>query len=388
MANGSQHSMAYVAESTFGTTPTSPVFKPIRHKGTTLALNKDTFQSEELRSDRQITDVRHGVFDVKGDVNVEFSYDSFDDMLEAALGGTWTPTKTASIATIAATATTFTRATGSFLTDTFANNDIIITSGFSTAGNNGRFRITNAAALTLTVSPLEGQTMAIEAGTGDETLVSLRGTLKSGTTRRSFTFERLFGDLATGKKYHRFTGVAVAGFDLTVAPKAITEMKLSLVGSGNVLDTAIASGATYASATTTSPFDAFSGTITEGGSGITVVTEVQLKLDNKLEPRLIVGSNKSLLHSIGRSNITGSLTIYFEDSAQMEKFVNETSSSLVFTVLDTAGNSYSFNVPRIKYTGGGTPEVSGEGPITIQMPFQALLDSSTNTNLVITRIPV
>jgi hypothetical protein len=386
MANGSQHSMAYVAEATFGTTPATPIFKPIRHKGTTLALNKDTFQSEELRSDRQITDMRHGAYDVKGDISVEFSYDSFDDMLEAAMCGTWVPTTTSTATTISSTATTLTRASGSFVTDGWAVNDVVVLANLSGALD-GRYRVTAVAALTLTVTPLSGQTMAIVAGGGDETLVSLRGTLKAGTTRRSFTFERIFGDLASGKKYHRFTGVGIGGFDLTVTPKAIAEMKLMVAGSGSVLDTAIVSGATYTTATTTSPFDAFTGTITEGGSGIAVVTEVQLKLDNKLEARLVVGSNKSLEHSIGRSNITGSMTLYFENSTQLEKFVNETESSLAFTLLDAAGNSYSFSIARLKYTGGGTPEVSSEGPVTIQMPFQALLDSATSSNIVITRIP-
>ena len=59
-ANGSRHSMALVAESVAGTTPATPVFTPIRQTGTTLALTKETIQSQELRADRQIADMRHG----------------------------------------------------------------------------------------------------------------------------------------------------------------------------------------------------------------------------------------------------------------------------------------------------------------------------------------
>jgi hypothetical protein len=387
MANGATHSMAYVAESTFGTIPASPVFKPLRIKGTGLTLTKDTLQSEELRSDRQVSDLRHGAYEVKGDMSCELSFDSFDDMLQASMCGTWTPQVTSTATTMSATATTFTRASGSFATDGFANNDVIVTSGFATAGNNGRFRITNVAALALTVTALEGQTMAIEAGNGDETLVTLKATLKTGLTRRSYTFERLFGDLASGKKYSRFTGVELGGFDLSVATKSMAEIKFSLLGAGLTLDTAIASGATYSANTTTSPCDTFSGTVTEGGSGIAIATEISLKLDNKLESRHILGNRASLQHGIGRSNISGEMTVFFENTTLLEKFVNETSSALIFTLIDPAGNMLTFNIPKIKYTGGGPPEVSKEGQIVLKLPFQALLDSTTNTNCIITRTP-
>ena len=85
MANGSRHSMRYIAESTYGTTPATPAFKPIRHTSTTLGLSKESLQSEEIRDDRQIADFRHGAYQVGGDMNIELSFASFDDLLEAVL---------------------------------------------------------------------------------------------------------------------------------------------------------------------------------------------------------------------------------------------------------------------------------------------------------------
>lgn len=89
MADGSRHSITYVKESTYGTTPASPTLKPIRGGKTTLGLSKDSIQSEELRDDRQISDMRHGNQQVGGSLPVELSYGSFDDFLEAALCGAW-----------------------------------------------------------------------------------------------------------------------------------------------------------------------------------------------------------------------------------------------------------------------------------------------------------
>src|SRR5687768_2438103 len=97
IASGSRHSMSYSAESVYGTTNDTPVFKPLPHKSTTLALSKSSFQSQELRNDRQISDFRHGTRQVGGDIQCELSSQSFDDLLQAVMGGTWAPkaTKTA-----------------------------------------------------------------------------------------------------------------------------------------------------------------------------------------------------------------------------------------------------------------------------------------------------
>ena len=49
----------------------------------------DGFQSNELRSDRQITDFRHGVKQVNGDIGVEYSWQEYDPFFEAAFFGEW-----------------------------------------------------------------------------------------------------------------------------------------------------------------------------------------------------------------------------------------------------------------------------------------------------------
>jgi len=90
MSDSARHNLFLLAESTYGTTPSSdPEFVDIRHTGTTLALTKEGTISEELHSDRQIRDSRHGVKAVGGDINFELSYGSFDTLLEAVLLGTW-----------------------------------------------------------------------------------------------------------------------------------------------------------------------------------------------------------------------------------------------------------------------------------------------------------
>lgn len=386
MADGSRHSMRLVAESTYGTTPATPAFLPIRHTGTTLGLSKEALQSEEIRDDRQIADFRHGARQTGGDISVEMSCFSFDTILEALLGGSWVPNKTTGSTSLSASVGAFARAAGSFVTDGFATNDVIVVTGFATAGNNGRFRINGAVtALSIPVTPLDGQTMGVDAAAASRQIDTVKASLKAGTTRRSFTVERYFGDiLSADKPYHRFTGVEFNSMQLAINANAMVTGTFGVVGKDLSTDTTGVAGATYASPTTTSPLDSFTGTLDENGTTIAVITEIQLNLDNGLDPRFVVGSKTTIRPSIGRSNVSGNITAYFENSLLLDKFINETESKIKVVMPDGANNKLTITIPRLKYN-GGQPDVQGDGPITLSMPFQALLDSVTNTNILIER---
>lgn len=300
IATGSRHNLAYVAESTFGTTPSTPGFQNLRHTGTTLGLSKDAIESEELRDDRQIAHFRHGNKNVSGDVNIELSYGTFDDFIEAALAGTWA---------------------------------------------------TNI--------------------------------LKAGTTRRSFTIERHHEDIG---KYLRSTGCSINTLSLSVAPNSMITGSFGVIGSGFTAAGSAITGSTYTAETTTAPFDSFTGSITEGGSSIAIVTGLELSIDNGMEALYVVGQDTTLEPSIGKSTVTGSVTAYFEDITLLNKFVNETESSLQFTLTDSAGKDYIFLMPKIKYN-SGNPEAAGPGAVTISLDFVALYDSTALTQLKITRQP-
>lgn len=300
IANGAQHSLHYIAESTYGTTPSTPTWTPLPHTGTTLALTKDAIESEKLRGDRQVEDFRHGNKSIGGDVSAELEYGAFDDLLEAVMCGTWT---------------------------------------------------TNV--------------------------------LKSGTTRRSYTLERKFADLAT-PEFHRYTGVEFNTMSLSIAPNAMVTATFGIVGKDIALATAEVASSTYSADVGNTPFDSFTGSITEGGSGIATVTSLEMTIENGLEPLFSVGSATTNRPSIGKSRVTGTLTTYFDSKALYEKFINETSSEIVCTLTDVAGNDIQIDIPNVKYN-SGQPDVSGEGAVTVAMEFVALYSSSDASQLVITR---
>lgn len=303
IANGAQHSVHFVSEVTYGTTPTTPAFKPFPHTGTSLAMTKDGIESEKLRGDRQVEDFRHGNESISGDISAELEYGGLDDVIQAVLCGTWTA-------------------------------DV----------------------------------------------------LKAGITRRSFTVERKFADLAT-PEFHRYTGCEFNTFALSVSPNAIVTATFGVIGKGLTLATSSVMGSTYAAAADVQPFDSFTGSIQEGGAPIAVVTSIDFTLENGLEPLFAVGSKTTNRPSIGKSRLTGSMTTYFESKTLYEKFINETSSSIFLELVDLSGNAYEFSFGNVKYN-SGQPDVSGEGAVTISMDFIALYDGTDLSQIVITRDPV
>src|SRR5690606_20075298 len=123
----------------------------------------------------------------------ELAYGDMDSFMEGALRSDWATAASTPATSLAAVDAdnTFTRAAGSFVTDGWTVGQSGISSGFATAANNGYFVVTAVAATTLTI---EGLDLADEAAGGDEVL-SNSGSLKNGTTMKSYTLERVFEDL-------------------------------------------------------------------------------------------------------------------------------------------------------------------------------------------------
>src|SRR6056297_120376 len=88
-ARGSRFQASYALEDSWSSLGTGYTVYNLRVTGFGLQLEKDSFQSEELRSDRQIVDLRHGMFSVTGDIPVELSYGAFDDLIAAAMFNDW-----------------------------------------------------------------------------------------------------------------------------------------------------------------------------------------------------------------------------------------------------------------------------------------------------------
>lgn len=387
-ARGSRHALSYVEEVTKGTTPGTPSMLEFRKTGDSLFLSKPGFQSNELRSDRQIADFRHGHYQVGGNLDFEFSYGAFDDFLEGALFGSWSTLATdVGITFSIATPTGYGQlkdSAGGLVTLGLEAGDWITISGFTTAANNGDFMVISALAHTCTLHPYSGLTT--EAA-GDTVTITRNSMLRAGTTEHSYTIERGFTGMTTDQ-YHIFTG-CMLNMNLNMPTDGMVTGSFGVVGMG--ASTATTSLGTPTAVAANSPFDSFTGALFENLTENTVVTNVTLSVENNLNPKFSIGSQSARGLLDGRCNVTGNMSVFFQNSTMYDKFVNETESEFYITLEDkpsgaTHGNKYIIRCPRLKYTGGDLP-AQDEDALIISMPFQALYDSTEETALVIAKIP-
>lgn len=304
VAAGSRRRLLYVKEDSWGVTPSGagvPVMKTLRNTGGSgFGMRRGSEESAEFRSDRAVADVRLGVQRVNADIPFELSWQSMDDMLEAALFGTW------------------------------ATN-----------------------------------------------------TLKQGVTATSFTFEEGFTDIGV---YLTMPGTMVDTWSLNIQPEG-----RMITGSFGLMskiqnDVAAATIAdTITVANTNAPFDSFTGGLDKDATPLAVVTSMQLNLSNNLAQLFAAFNKGSFAITAGRANVTGSVTLYFTDSAFIEEYQNETEVKLEVLLTDLAGNSYLITIPRVKWT-DNTRNLT-ENTITQQVPFVGLYDSVSGTSLQIDRIP-
>jgi hypothetical protein len=348
-------------------------------------MAKGSQLSEELRADRQISDFRHGTRQIGGDLSVELSFGSFDMLLAAALCGIWAAKATVEATNLSITdVNEITSAAANFETLGFEVGDEIVITGFTDGANNGTFIIETVAAGVMTVTV---DTLVVEAAGDTVEITTSKEVLTAGVERSSFSFLRHFTDQETGDKpFHLFSGVVVNTFSLTVSPEPLITGTFGVLGKDGALATTAPAGSTLGTPSTSRVFNAFNGSVKENDVELGIATEISFTLENGMEPRWVIGSSRTLEPSIGRSNLTGSLVVYFDDSSMVEKFYNETSTSLEFTLVDPDNNSYTFLIPNISLT-GGQPDVSGQSTVTLSVPFQALLDSAVGSNIKITKTP-
>lgn len=210
--------------------------------------------------------------------------------------------------------------------------------------------------------------------------------LNQGVTKKFFSIEEAQLDLVP-PSYQVLRGAIVNTLELSIQPDAMVTGSLGLLGlTGSTFGaTALDADVEEVMDPITDPFDSFTGSLMEGGVTLAQVTGLNLKVDNGLQAFYALFNKDVYKIGVGRADFSGSISLFFESVAMLNKFINETESSLTFELIDLLNNKYTFLLPRIKYT--GMTKTPSENNFVIDMPFQALFDTVTGTTARITRTP-
>jgi len=143
--------LAKVREATFGVTPSNPVFKAIRQTSSGLNANPQTKITNEIRGDRQVTDLILVGTDAGGAIGGELAFAVADDDLEEGLQGTWSNNPSITVITSDTeisdvSTTTITVAAGGAA---FVAGMLTLTQNLPTAANNKLARVNSSTATTI-----------------------------------------------------------------------------------------------------------------------------------------------------------------------------------------------------------------------------------------------
>jgi len=383
LASAVNKQVALKEETVYGTLPTASGAQVMRRVDFAMNMAKDVYESNELRSDLQVADMRHGVRRVSGTLNGELSPGSYQPVLQAVMKRDFTAvTAIASLSiTIAAAgpAWTLTRATGSWITDGVRVGMVgRLTAGtFNALNSNKNLYVVSITALALTVVALNGTLLFAEGPIASATF-SLPGRWTyvptTGHTDKSFAIEEWFPDVPACEVYSgcKFTTAAIQ-----LPPTGMATCSFGVAGQDLKQRTTTRYYTTPTAAGTSGVVAAVNGVLRVGGVTLATVTGLNFDVAANYSGDPVVGANVVPLQFAGRVRVSGQFTAYFEDGVLRDVFADETQISLLvaLTTDNTAASNFvSFAMTRVKL--GSADKGDAEGGIVRSYSFTALLDTS------------
>lgn len=282
---------------------------------------------------------------------------------------------------------------GSAITHNIVEGQWIQLGGFVATNLNGVYhRVTAVSGNVLTVSPAP---LTTEAGNATGAWVSsarLRNAPTAATiTQKPFTLQKRFND-ATSVIYQNLTGMVVEGMSMSFDTGSILTGSFNFIGKASTIGTTQISGATDVAATTTDVMNSVSNLQNiEFDDTDTTACLVSMTLDTtgNLRAQNCVGSLPAVGIGTGRQEITGSITLFFEDVTEYNKFLNNTSFKISFRVQDSAGNAYAITLPKVKYEGMTMNSGGLDGEVELSGTYRALLGTTGGVNYMmeVDRLP-
>lgn len=367
-------------EVTWGIAPGASGAQYMRRVSSDISLNKATYGSREIRPDLQRSDFRHGVRSVGGSINGELSPLTWQGELQAALRGTFAGVTAINSLTLSTTAPsgvtqTLVRSAGDWLADGVKVGMVVrATAGLTANSLNVNLFVVAAVALTLTVEILNGSVLATQTSIAACT-VTIPGKKLSvpltGHTDNSIAYEHWHADIAQSEL---FLGCKIDQVEISLPPTGMATFKASVVGKDVTLGTAQYFATAPAAATTTGALAAVNGALVANGIVVALVTGMSFVVKGNMTTDPVVGQNTVPSVNPGMIDLSGQLTVLFQDAVFRDYFINETEVALAVCL--TTGNAgtadfMSFAFPRIKI--GGAAKTDGEKSIVMTMPFTALL---------------
>ena len=311
-----------------------------------LRNNVGYAQSQTLRTDANIQDLIRLSLATGGGLPVEMQFPIVSEalwyLLSAVMRATEVVQESTASCTTTAGAKTITRAAGDFAADGYQVGDIVKNSGATPPGDNGFFKITVVAALTLTVEAAANFTGSV----GNVTVV--RGArMKNGTNRDFFDVEiaRLDTNL-----YELFRKMAVDGMALTVSDNAITQAAFNLVGISSERSSPAPVTLSWAAPTAGPILDALGVPVFNVGAAAFSAKSIGFQIANNIRPRTQVGTLGGTAMAWGAFQVTTRITSYYSNFTEISNFTGNVPTDMWFVMQDANNKALAISFPQYKWS--------------------------------------
>lgn len=382
IASGVGKQVIYKVQSALGTKATAGSAQILRRVTSNLELRKNTFQSNEIRTDYQISDFRHGTKYIEGNISGEISPGTYKDFFAAALRRDFTTVSAITSLSITITGSsapyTVARGSGSWLTDGIKVGDVVkFTAGTFNVANTGKnLLVASVSASNLTVYPLNSSSMVAQGPIASATLTVVGKKTYVPTTSHTnkyFTVEHWFSDISESES---FVDCKVNTVAVAITPTGMATVDFGFIGRSQDLS-ASQYFTTPTAATTTGVTAGANGLLMVSGATVGNVTGISFDINGNMTREDVIGSSSSPDIFAGSVLVSGQITILFEDDTYSQMFEDETEASIAVALTtsnDAAADFVSFVMPRIKV--GGNSKDDGQKGIVQTLPFTALFDGT------------
>lgn len=241
------------------------------------------------------------------------------------------------------------------------------------------------------ISTVEAPTAVVAAGTA----VSVKGSMLRNPgdvteiTQRMYTLETAFNDVG---QFMVQDGMVPGTYSLEVSAGAIMTGTIGFKGRSTQLvqSTILGDAGTYTvlDATTGEVVNATTnvGSISKDGADTgAAIQSISISGEANLRERAAVGSKFARGIGAGRFNLTGSMSVYFEDDSMFQDFINHKTVSLSFPITDIDGQTYVMTIPAIKFSQDEIAPGGTDQDVMDSIEFTAIRDPNTACMLQVDR---
>ena len=379
-ASTNRTELSYIKEVSFGIDP-GTAKQALRYTGESINFNISNITSDEIRSDRQTSDLIQVSAESAGDFNYELSYGTYDELMEGAFASSW-----GGIATLLTDVTS--TANGDQTATLVATGD-----EFDSVLVGQKVRVNDGTTDSVyTVISVDAGTNTIIVSDPFDIILTVAGTvsvsgsvLRNGIELHSYTIEKELQD-ANPVASFKFLGMRVGGMNLDFSIGAILTGSFSFLGLTSETGGTVTPVATVP--TTTGVMNSvgdLGDILIDGTESTACFNSLTLALSNGLRGQDCIGTLGHSGIALGRIDLTGNISLYFKNNSEYTKFLNATSFSLSFTVTDNDNNKYIITLPEIKYETMTIVSGGLDADVMAEATWRALIDPTLLYTIEIVR---